>query len=86
MAQSRSTNFLTTSTSFIVPAGVTEVLVQPIDGTGVPVQTSSTITVIPGMTYSITINSTSWVYNNPNTLGSIYSWSGSPGVILTWIE
>lgn len=71
---------------FAIPAGVTEVTVQPIDNSGNPTQPSSTISVVPNTNYVITINSSTWAFNNPNTLGSIFTWSDGSNLLITWTE
>ena len=71
---------------FLIPAGVTEITVQPVDSSGNPTQPSSTISVVPNTNYVITINSGSYSFNNPNTLGSIFSWTASSNLLITWTE
>ncbi len=75
-----------TTPSFAIPAGVTEITVQPVNSSGVPTQASSTITVVPNTSYVITINSSSYSFNNPNTLGSLFTWSASSNLLITWTE
>lgn len=72
--------------SWTCPAGVTEVTIQPIDSSVNPTQASSTVTVVPNTTYISVINSSSYSFNNPNTLGSIFTWSGSSNLLITWTE
>lgn len=72
--------------AWICPAGITEIVVTPCSSLGVSEGASRTIRVIPNTTYNITINSGSYVINNANTFGSLYSWTGSSYIELTWVE
>jgi len=70
------------------PAGVTEVLIQIVTtsaGTTVysePIR----VAVVPNTSYTITVNSSSFVINNANTFGSLFTWTGSGFIELIWVE
>lgn len=67
------------------PAGVTTVFLQAMQGTTKygPIRE---IAVVPDTTYTITINSTSFLVNTPNTFGSLFSWTGGGRLAIIWSE
>ena len=77
----------TFTTSWTAPAGVTQVQITilPTSGSGTK-SVGNILTVVPNTTYTITINSSSYVLNNSNTFGSLFTWTGSNAIQLNWVE
>lgn len=75
-----------TNANWTAPAGITEVLIMPCDSSGVTAVSPQPITVVPNTTYTITINSSTYVFGNPNTFGSLYTWSGSGYLSIIFVE
>lgn len=72
--------------SWTAPAGVTEVMIQPVDASGNVLGISRTVTVVPNTTYIINITSSNFAANNPNSLGTIFYWTGSSNLKISWVE
>jgi len=73
---------------FPIPAGVTELMLTPVfdTGLGVPVGGPGVVPVVPHTNYILTINSPTFDLNNPNTFGSLYTWTGTRALLLEWVE
>jgi len=69
----------------LIPAGVTVVHLQVMQGT-VQHGYMRSIDVVPNTTYVLTITSTSYAVNNPNTFGSLFSFTGGGRLRLYWVE
>lgn len=76
------------NSSWTAPAGVTQVLIQPCDSTGANLYSTcpTPVTVVPNTNYVITINSASTVFNNPNTFGSLFNWTGTGYIKIIFVE
>lgn len=79
-------NGSTGSFNWVCPAGVTEILIQPTDSNGVATSIPNPLTVVPNTTYSVTINSSSYVFGTQNTFGALYSWAGGGFVKIIFVE
>jgi len=77
----------TTNTSWVCPAGVTTVTIYGTNVSGVcDGITPKIINVVPNTTYTVTINSATFLFNSANTFGSLYTWSSTGYVTLSWVE
>lgn len=72
-----------TTYNWTCPAGVTEITISP---TGGYPSTPRNVTVVPGTTYLVTIINGVFNLNNPNTFGSLFSWTNAPDIKITWLE
>ena len=72
--------------NFVVPTGVTELILTPCDTNGVPKNASRTITVVPNTSYAITINSSTFVLNNANSFGTLFYWTNTASLLISWVE
>lgn len=79
------TNDTTTVQNWTAPAGITSVFVQILDGSTHRSQMYPLV-VIPNTTYTITRVATGFAANNPNTFGSIWSWTGGRRLRIYWLE
>lgn len=68
-----------------IPAGVSTIFAQTKQGTTDFGQVMP-IAVVPGTTYTLTVNSTTYAVNNANTFGSLYSFSGGGRLRIYWME
>ena len=83
---SKITDLILPNGTWICPAGVSEIIITPTNSSGTPVGVPRTVQVVPNTTYNIVVNSTSYVINNANTFGSLYNWTGSGYIKLSWVE
>lgn len=73
--------------TWTAPAGVTEVLIEVGDSTTPQLYVGAfVISVVPNTSYVLTINSTEVLFRTPNTLGSVFSWTGGDYLKVTWVE
>lgn len=79
-----TTTVVNASGTFTVPAGVSTVIVTPVDNTGSPVGQSTSLTT-SDPSYTVTISGNG-ALGSPNTFGSIYRWVGSSALRIGWVE
>jgi hypothetical protein len=73
--------------TWTAPAGVTEIIVVPgYSPYDLRISSGRTISVTPNTTYSLTVNSSAFAINNPNSFGSVFYWSGSGTLYIAWVE
>jgi len=83
---SRLTNTIVNS-SWVCPAGVTKILLQPCNSTGSILAVQAIpVDVVPGTTYTVTINASTYTYGTTNTFGSVYTWTGSSHIKIVFVE
>ena len=74
------------NSTWVAPAGVTEISVCGCDSSGVATFGQRVIPVTPNTSYTVTINSSSYAVNNSNTFGGTYTWTGSGYLLISWVE
>ena len=75
------------NSTWVAPSGVTQIVVQPCDSLGTTYSgCSSSLTIVPDTSYTVTINTSSYTFGTVNTFGSIYQWTGSGYLKITFVE
>jgi len=71
--------------AWLAPAGVSQISISIMSGS-TELSCTKLVTVVPNTTYAITINNAAYTINNANTFGSVFVWTGSGTIKLSWVE
>ena len=72
--------------NFTVPAGVSVLFLNSEEYGPEPSNSTYPVNVTPGSTYTITINTDTYNATLNNSFGSLFFWSPSPYLKVSWLE